>query len=71
MKFGGVIAIKRVLTLLIALTLAFSFIGCSKYSNETVNETVFDAIKRSPAARIELPDSSSADADGEIDSAHT
>lgn len=62
---------KRIFILLIALTLAFSLIGCSKHSNEAVNETVFDAIKHSSETKIELPDSSSADADGEIDSAHS
>lgn len=55
---------KRIFILLIALTLAFSLIGCSKHSNETV----FDAIKLSPAAKIELPDGSSAYVDSEIDS---
>lgn len=58
---------KRIFILLIALTLAFSLIGCSKHSDETVS----DAVKRSPAAKIELPDSSFADADSKIDSAHS
>ena len=62
---------KRIFTLLIVFTLAFSLIGCSKHSNEAVNETVFDAIKHISETKIELPDSSSADADGEIDSAHS
>ena len=64
MEFKGAIVMKRVFILLIALILAFSLIGCSKHSNETV----FDVIKFSPVAKIELPDGSSAYVDSEIDS---
>lgn len=53
---------KRIFILLIALTLAFSLIGCSNQSNETV----FDAIWHSPAAKLELPDGSSVFVDSEI-----
>lgn len=53
--------------ILIAFTLAFSLIGCSEQSNETV----FDTIRNSPAAKLELPDGSSAYVDGEIDSLST
>ena len=53
---------KRIFILLIVLTLAFSLMGCSKHSNDTV----FDVIKFSPAAKIELPDGSAAYIDGEI-----
>lgn len=53
---------KRILLLLIAFTLAFSLIGCSKQSNETV----FDTIRNSPAAKLELSNGSSTYVDGEI-----
>lgn len=53
---------KRIFIFLITLTLAFSLIGCSEHSNETV----FDAIKHSPAAKLELPNGSSAYVDNEI-----
>lgn len=53
---------KRILILLITLTLAVSLIGCSKQSNETV----FDTIRNSAAAKLELPNGSSAYVDGEI-----
>lgn len=46
---------KRIFILLIALTLVVSPIGCSKRSDETV----FDMVKRSPVAKLELPDGSS------------
>lgn len=53
---------KRILILLITLTLAFSLIGCSKQSDETV----FDKIRNSATAKLELPNDSSVYVDGEI-----
>lgn len=53
---------KRIWILLITLTLAFSLIGCSKQSNETV----FDTIRDSAAAKLELPNGSSVYVDGEM-----
>ena len=53
---------KRILILLITVTLAFSLIGCSKQSSETV----FDAIKNCAVAKLELPNGSSTYVDGEI-----
>ena len=53
---------KRILILLFTFTLAFSLIGCSKQSSETV----FDTIRNSPMAKLELPNGTSAYVDGEI-----
>ena len=53
---------KKIFILLISLALTFSLIGCSKHSNETI----FETIRRSPVAKIELPDDSYAYVDGEI-----
>lgn len=62
---------KRLFTLLIVFALAFSITGCSKTNGKTVfdrTKTLFDMIKASPAARMELPDGSSVYVDSEIDS---
>lgn len=53
---------KRILILLIALILAFSLIGCSTQSDETV----FDTIRNSQAAKLELPDGTFIYVDSEI-----
>ena len=53
---------KRILIFLITLTLAFSLIGCSKESNKTV----FDTIRNSAVAKLELPNESFAYVDSEI-----
>lgn len=61
-KSGVATAMKRIFILLIVLTLVISLIECSKRSDRTV----FDMIKRSPVAKLELPDGSSVYVDGEI-----
>ena len=53
---------KKILIFLITLTLAFSLIGCSKESNKTV----FDTIRNSAVAKLELPNESFAYVDSEI-----
>ena len=55
---------KRILALLSAFVLTLSLSGCSKGDNETI----FDAIKRSPAAKMERPDGSFMYVDSEISS---
>lgn len=57
---------KRVSALLFTCILAFSIIGCSH-----IETTVFDKIRQSSAARLELPDGSSVIVDSEIASLHT
>lgn len=53
---------KKIFILLLALTLAISLSGCSKLGSENV----FEKIKHSSSAKIELPDGSSAYIDGKI-----
>ena len=53
---------KRLFTMLIVFALAFSIMGCSKNKDKTV----WDMIKVSPAARMELPDGSCIYVDSEI-----
>lgn len=53
---------KRILALLSVSVLALSLFGCSKSDSETV----FDAIRRSQAAKLELPDGSFTYVDREI-----
>ena len=59
---------KRILTLLFALILTIAlFFGWPKGGSETI----FDTIKHSPAARMELPDGSFAYMDSEISSIYS
>lgn len=54
---------KKLFAVLIMFALAILVTGCSK----SRGETVWDSIKASPAARLELPDGSSVYVDSEID----
>ena len=53
---------KKVFAMLLVLVLVCSVAGCHRDNRETV----LDAIRRSPVAKMELPDGSSTYVDGEI-----
>ena len=55
---------KRVLTLVLVLVLSLSLFGCFKGSSESI----FDTIRLSSAAKMELPDGSFTYVDSEISS---
>lgn len=62
---------KRLFTMLLAFAMAFSVTGCSKNNDKTVfdrTKTMFDTIRASPEARMELPDGYFVYVDSEIDS---
>ena len=55
---------KKLFAVLAVFALAFFAAGCS----QSGDKTLWDRIKVSPAARLELPDGTSVSVDGEIDS---